>query len=74
MLKVRHIVCSTEVVYVQAKQVRKASYVPEAGGDYHPDAQPSCTVYAGTLVHQVIHVPWLTLAYYNPACCKCMLM
>ncbi len=75
MVKVRHVVCSIGAVLVQAKQVRKASYVPEAGGDYHPDAQPSCTVYAGTLVHQVHHLPWLTLAYYNAAACRqCMLM
>ncbi|KAL0049927.1 hypothetical protein WJX82_000871 [Trebouxia sp. C0006] len=44
---------SEAMISGEAKQVRKASYVPEAGGDYHPDAQPSCTVYAGTLVQQV---------------------
>jgi hypothetical protein len=67
--------CSILAGFVQAKQVRKASYVPEAGGDYNPDAQPSCTVYAGTLVHQVIQLPWLPLTYYNAAACRqCVLI
>ncbi|DBA94952.1 hypothetical protein WJX77_008522 [Trebouxia sp. C0004] len=40
---------SEAIISGEAKQVRKAIYVPEAGEDYNPDAQPSCTVYAAHL-------------------------
>ena len=38
---------------LQAKQVRKAGYVPDAQVDYDPDSQQVCTLYAGTRVRQV---------------------
>jgi len=45
---------SNAVLGMQAAQVRKSSYVPEKGMDYDPDKNHTCTVYAGTVVQQVI--------------------
>jgi hypothetical protein len=39
---------------MQAAQVRKSNYVPEKGVDYDPDKSHTCTVYAGTVVQQVM--------------------
>lgn len=39
--------------FLQAAQVRKACYVPDPGLDYDPEANRTCTVYAGTVVQQV---------------------
>ena len=39
---------------MQAAQVRKSNYVPEKGRDYNPDKNHTCTVYAGTVVQQVM--------------------
>ena len=41
---------------MQAAQVRKSNYVPEKGMDYDPDKNHTCTVYAGTLVQQVMNM------------------
>ena len=38
---------------LQAAQVRKSGFVPEAGREYHPEAQHSSTIFAGTVVKQV---------------------
>ncbi len=47
---------SNAVLRMQAAQVRKSNYVPEKGMDYDPDKNHTCTVYAGTVVQQVIGV------------------
>lgn len=39
--------------------MRKSSYIGEEGLPYHPDAYHQCTVFAGTIVRQVLHIqPW----------------
>ena len=48
------VVCTTPVVWSQASQVRKSNYVPQKRVDYDPDKSHTCTVYAGTMVQQVI--------------------
>ena len=48
------VLCSNAVLGMQAAQVRKSNYVPEKGMDYNPDKNHTCTVYAGTLVQQVM--------------------
>lgn len=39
---------------MQAKQVRKSGYVPDAGVEYDLDSYNSCTIQAGTQVQQVL--------------------
>ena len=48
------VLCSKAVLLMQAAQVRKSNYVPEKGMDYDPDKNHTCTVYAGTVVQQVM--------------------
>jgi len=48
------LLCSNAVLRMQAAQVRKSNYVPEKGRDYDPDKNHTCTVYAGTVVQQVM--------------------
>ncbi len=50
------VLCSNAVLRMQAAQVRKSNYVPEKGMDYDPDKNHTCTVYAGTLVQQVMNM------------------
>lgn len=44
--------CVTAIL-LQAAQVRKGSYSPDDGMQYHPESYHSCTIYAGTVVTQV---------------------
>ncbi|DBA94899.1 TPA: hypothetical protein ACH3X1_002432 [Trebouxia sp. C0004] len=37
----------------EAEQLRKCVYVSAPGQDYNPEKNRSCTIYAGTMVHQV---------------------
>lgn len=46
-----------EAFVLQAVQVRKCGYVPDAHVDYDPDSYHTCTVYAGTVVQQVSAAP-----------------
>ena len=48
------LLCSSAAFLMQAAQVRKTNYVPEKGVDYDPDKSHTCTVYAGTVVQQVM--------------------
>lgn len=50
---------------LQAAQVRKSSFVSHANDSkgehaYHPETHQSCTVHAGTVVQQVVHVALLS--------------
>ena len=43
-------------VCAQAAQVRKSSYIGDKDLPYQPDAHHECTVFAGTIVRQVLHI------------------
>lgn len=49
-------VCVCVCVCAQAAQVRKSSYIGNKGLPYLPDAYHECTVFAGTIVRQVLEV------------------
>ena len=45
---------------VQAVQVRKSNFVPDAGMEYHPDSHHECTIFAATVIRQVCGLSVLT--------------
>lgn len=56
-MKVMLNTCGVELL--QAAQVRKHSYKAEnslAAAKYHPDTHQTCTIFAGTVVHQVLAI------------------
>lgn len=55
----------------QAAQVRKSSYIGDQDLPYHPDAYHECTVFAGTIVRQVLRrLPSYEALFPLTFCCS----